>query len=164
MRRIIPPLLLLLTACGPRDDHCEGPPFRYETRHGIRVITEGPLNSPNTHQVQTWTQQTLLFWNNFFSFQGEVPQNIYAYFTEARAIYTNEEPYGGYVTEEPEECGISYRLDISAGPLRKVSYIFAHELSHVLLWESYALMVERDHHELMNTSGFNKTLGEGYMK
>jgi hypothetical protein len=153
---------LFLISCGAEKQNL--PTYRYETRHGIRVDTEGNTNAPSIQLVETWTQETLDFWNSFFMEERAVPEYLYAYFLEQNYVIEGQNKYGGFAFYKYNKVNNIYyhRIVISNGPIYKVRYVFDHELSHILLDYWYNSPNGNEDHSLMKSSGFNRAVGKGY--
>lgn len=160
LRLIIP--IILVIGCGIEDSEL---PYNYKTNHGIKVIV-GSYNSPTLDTVQTWEQETLDFWNEYFGVKREIPGCIYAFFKDSECVFSrNGSGVAGLATYLSNYQGnIINKLDISNGSPIKVKYVFEHELSHILLyaWWIFNNPTGEEDHQLMWESGFDSKLGKGY--
>ena len=161
MRATLLLCLFALMACG---EICEElPTYRYETIHGIKVITEG-TNAPVKGLVEVWTQLTLDFWHGSLGTTPPVPKNVYAYFLEEDAVYDVEgNAYAGFAWRVTQDkCGVIFqKTEVSNGSIHKVRYVFMHELTHILFWKWDVLPRSGGQydHQRMKDSGFNRTFG-----
>lgn len=138
---------LMLTACFDK----AGPD--YTTRHGIDVYV-GMQNSPDIETVESWTKETLAFWQDALpTIEGEcdiksVDVTTAQFFDALHLKF-----------QDIEAWGFSYPwnayIEIAGMGTDKVKKIFMHELSHVIIYGCLGLDGQTESHQFFKDHGTN---------